>query len=526
MLETLYFTQTAIVFAAVVLTTVFAATLFKKTLLVDFALSIGYLLLLTKTILPNYIAESIETCIAPALIVAAAISSIILKYSSRTPRSRLMLVLITVLSILYVYFSSFSIRLTVELLSLSAITLCFWHTIPEIFLNSFFKKLEKTHILLKLDSLRKEENFILYTLCTSACLFSAIIFLLISFNVSVTKLPYILLARLTWISIVYISAVLIPVSLLVEELNIRVYNKEYYILFKPSLWKNFSKISLLLTVLSLIALFTHFYSLGNSVLAWRKAVSTLVFTLTSSTPLITIPLLLYEKYSLKKHLNSLSSKLQLKPIQTILKSVIIIILLTNSCLAFSQPSVIKSGVKLIYYAEYRRGEHVEYSLVNFTVVSFSEKEIVIKVESKAEWMKWLTGVYLVDINGTIVKGKYRGKKFILWLPNITSNIEILNLKYTYYGLKKILSKEVHVYLAKASIVSFRKDLLLDSLIYPLNESNIANYRISLILLRVEKVEKYELVELLENIVNYLEYLAAIAVLALIFLKARGKPAAM
>ncbi|HDI74964.1 MAG TPA: hypothetical protein ENF55_03315, partial [Thermoprotei archaeon] len=146
MLETLYFTQTAIVFAAVVLTTVFAATLFKKTLLVDFALSIGYLLLLTKIVLPSYIAESIETCIAPALIVAAAISSTILKYSSRTPRSRLILVLITVLSILYVYFSSFSIRLTVELLSLSAITLCFWHTIPEIFLNSFFKKLEKTHI--------------------------------------------------------------------------------------------------------------------------------------------------------------------------------------------------------------------------------------------------------------------------------------------------------------------------------------------------------------------------------------------
>jgi len=199
-----------------------------------------------------------------------------------------------------------------------------------------------------------------------------------------------------------------------------------------------------------------------------------------------------------------------------MKKILVLILVSILLqIALSQPEDLQKGTKVVYYAEYRFGSRVEYSLVNFTVVSLNDY-IEIEVSSKAKWMTWLTGLYKVSKEGIIIEGKYQGKHFPLWLSSLKPSIEILGKIYKFSGEEITDSEELAVYITNTSLISFRKkDLLMYSLLVPLNETDIANYRITLIFYEIEK-PTIPLEQLMKKAIEILEYyslLIALVVLA-------------
>ncbi|RLE81719.1 MAG: hypothetical protein DRJ52_03595 [Thermoprotei archaeon] len=167
---------------------------------------------------------------------------------------------------------------------------------------------------------------------------------------------------------------------------------------------------------------------------------------------------------------------------------IILIIVTTTLPVYSQPQVLREGTVFIYYAKYRYGSVEATAFVNFTIISVNN-EIVVKVESTAKWMQWLTGVYRVRKNGTIVEGKYKGENFILWIKEKKKYLNTLKRKYVYSGKDTMDSEQVFVYATKNSMLLYRKsDLILYSALIPLSEKEVTKYNIIIALYSIKQPE--------------------------------------
>jgi len=182
-----------------------------------------------------------------------------------------------------------------------------------------------------------------------------------------------------------------------------------------------------------------------------------------------------------------------------------------------QPEEISAGVKIVYYARRYCNEEIEESFVNFTVIDISDNKVTVEVISSADWMKWLTGTYTVNYNGLIVKGKYKGTHFPLWINKVSPSIEILGHRYNYSGKKVIDSQQVFVYSTRNRLIAFRtSDLIMLTMGVRIKENSITNCTIVLVLYTIEGPSTTTLVDAVKGMIGTVEkYSLLIALFILI-----------
>jgi len=255
--------------------------------------------------------EYLDLALIPGLILASIISCKLYENIGLSEKSciTVLLALIAV-PLLYFFLYTGNIMLLIKIILISFANWIIWHALSDILaylhVINYIKKgsiivvYSKKNIEQKtfIDYIAKVYTLVFYGFSITTFIFSI-------FNVSFEGLEMsVVLARASWIVLLFSSVFLTPVKWLLDYVNLRAYNKENFSLEDIKVWSIIEEFAGITAIASFIILMYQLAGAFSEVIyTWRLAYTLTVLTLMAETPVVALPVLLYEIISLKKHSN-------------------------------------------------------------------------------------------------------------------------------------------------------------------------------------------------------------------------------
>jgi len=257
-----------------------------------------------------YITEFIDLGVAPALIISSIISQKLTR-SEDLYKNKISILMTTIsliaIPLLYLYLYSRNFDLVFKMLLISVANWIIWHSLTDLLALIYIKGYIRRGFIIVIHSrpIPKEESFVdyifkIFTLVFYSFSITTFIFSIIT--VELEELEFaVLLARTSWISLLFSSVFLIPVKWLLDYIDIRAYSKENFSLEDVRIWGVIEEFAGITALASFIILM---YQLAESIgvtMAWRTAYTLTLIILMAEVPTVALPILLYKLFSIERH---------------------------------------------------------------------------------------------------------------------------------------------------------------------------------------------------------------------------------
>ncbi|RLE81720.1 MAG: hypothetical protein DRJ52_03600 [Thermoprotei archaeon] len=267
--------------------------------------------------------EHVDLGIAPALILSSLISFKKVRKKD-THASLLVLLVLIIVPILYHYLYSGDLMPVAKILSFSFANWLIWHGLTDILAYIHVKGYsEKGYTIIVPKKLKvSSKDFTDYISKTATLIFYG--FSLITFVFSIINIDFsglemsVLLAKASWITLVFSSVFLVPVKWLLDDANLRAYSRENFCLEDIKVWGIIEEFAGATAAASFIILMYQLAGTFTGVTSvWRFAYTLTLITLMAEIPVVALPILLYSLFSLNRHIEFIYRLIKPLPVSSL-----------------------------------------------------------------------------------------------------------------------------------------------------------------------------------------------------------------